>query len=145
MAGDIRKQLFDTERRAESNLTALMDLTFILLITFMVTFPMVEQSSSVQLPSGTGNPLRPDESMAITIDAENRIFLGPDSLTLEELESRVTQLKQSQPEIVLLLRGDKTVDYGRVMEVFQLLQRAGLTRVALVTQVDKAALAPRPP
>ena len=146
MPSDIRKQLFDTSHKAEANLTSLMDLTFILLITFMVTFPMVEQATPVKLPSGKGNPIKPDESVAISLDGEGRLFLGEESLTLEELEARAQGLKDSQPEIILLVRGDKKAEWGRMSDIFQVLQKVGLTRVALVTQLEtpKDSSRPRP-
>jgi biopolymer transport protein TolR len=144
MSTGIRNQLFLSSQRTEANLTSLMDLTFILLITFMVAFPMVEQATPVKLPSGTGNPLRPDESMAITLDGEGRLFLGTDSLTLEEFEARAAALKATQPDIVLLVRGDKAAVWGRMSDVFQVLQKVGLTRVALVTQVGQPATPARP-
>ena len=134
MASDIRKQLFEIKRIHEVNMTSLMDITFILLLVFIVTFPMVEQSTPVKLPSGTGSPLKADQCVAVTLDAETRVFWDGRSVTVPELQEAARQLHADKPETTVLLRGDQGIAYGKIMDIFQALQQAGLTKVALVTQ-----------
>ncbi len=76
--------------KAEMNLTSMMDLTFLLLITFIITFPLIEQGFDVSLPKGKAPPLEADQKPAVvTIDKEGRIFLGQDLISTEALAGQL--------------------------------------------------------
>lgn len=145
MASEIRKQLFEVRRMSDLNLTSLMDITFVLLLVFIITLPMVEQATPIKLPSGAGQPIKPGDMLTVSIDAETRVFIGPDSLTLPELEEAARRFKEEKPESTVLLRGDEKTPHGRMMEVMQALQRAGLTRIAFATANDGKTPAPPVP
>ena len=71
--------------RAEMNLTSMMDLTFLLLITFIITFPLIEQGLPVALPKGKAKPLETNDKPAVvTVDSQGRIYLGQTIVTLGE-------------------------------------------------------------
>ena len=129
--------LTSLKQLSEINLTPLMDLTFILLITFIITFPLIEQGVPVNLPQGKANPLQPDQSRSITIDQAGALFLDDRAITHEALEARLLTLAQTEPNVTILVRADESIAYGEVMRVLKALHDARLTRMALVTQGEQ--------
>ena len=122
---------------SEINLTPLMDLTFILLITFIITFPLIEQGIPVNLPRGKASPLDPDQSRSISLNLEGQIFLDDVMITKEALASEMTLMGQSDPETIVLVRADEGIRYGQLVEIMQILHDAKIARLALVTQQEE--------
>lgn len=124
---------------SEINLTPLMDLTFILLITFIITFPLIEQGIPVDLPQGETQDLDPDQSTTITVDGEGRLYLDDTQVTLGVLASRMAALGQTSPQAMVLVRADENILYGRVVDVLKVLHTAKIVRMALVTEADETS------
>ena len=122
---------------SEINLTPLMDLTFILLITFIITFPLIEQGIPVNLPRGKSNPLDPDQSRSISLNLEGQIFLDDVMISKEGLASEMEMMGKSDPETTVLVRADEGIRYGQLVEVMQILHDAKIARLALVTQQEE--------
>jgi biopolymer transport protein TolR len=115
---------------SDINLTPMMDLTFILLITFIITFPMIEQGISVQLPKSKASEIKnKDKAPIISIDLNGNLFLDNRPLSKGELE----QVMQDNPPELVYVRADTTVNYGRVAEIAALLQAAKVKTMSLVT------------
>jgi biopolymer transport protein ExbD len=123
----------------EINMTPLIDLTFLLLITFIITMPMVEQGIPVNLPKGKAKDLDQSETRSITIDGTGGLFLDQAVITLEQLGAEMKALSASDPETTVLVRADDKLAYGRVVEVMRILNEAQITRMALVTTPDGPA------
>lgn len=122
---------------SEMNLTPMMDLTFLLLITFIITFPLIEQGIPVNLPKGQAESLEPQaKSTSISVDEEGRIFLNEEVVTPESLETRLGATIATEPETRVLVRGDERVAYGSVVTVLKIVHRLGITRMALVTREE---------
>jgi len=122
---------------SEINLTPLMDLTFILLITFIITFPLIEQGIPINLPQGTATPLPSDASRSVvSIDSAGTLFLDDRPVSFEDLLARLTTLAQTDPGTTVYVRADKAVAYGDVVRVLQALHERKLTRIALVTRSE---------
>lgn len=121
---------------SEINMTPLIDLTFILLITFIITFPMIEQAIPVDLPRGKAQDLKNRESRTVSIDARGEVFLDREPVTLPALEKELSILAAANPDTVVMIRADQTLVYGRMVEVLQILQRARISKMALVTQLE---------
>ncbi len=126
----------------EINLTPLMDLTFILLITFIITFPLLESGMPVNLPTARGKPLEEQDTIAVTVDADGRWFVDHREVTPEQFASEVRFWKESRPDAVVLLRGDQGLLYGNLMGVMQALQENGVRRISLVTQTGEPRRSP---
>jgi len=126
--------LTSVKRISEINLTPLMDLTFILLITFIITFPLIEQGIPVNLPQGKSDELTPDKARTITIDQKGKTYLNDLELSLEELQDHLTRLVAIDPSVVVMVRADEHLEYGRVVDVLKLLHKAKIAKMALVTQ-----------
>lgn len=123
----------------EINMTPLIDLTFLLLITFIITMPMVEQGIPVNLPKGKAKELDQSETRSITIDGTGGLFLDQAVITLEQLGAEMKALAASDPDTTVLVRADDKLAYGRVVEVMRILSEAQITRMALVTTPDGPA------
>ena len=119
---------------SEINLTPLMDLTFILLITFIITFPLIEQGIAVNLPKGKAKELSEEEARTVTVDAKGAIYLDNTPITLEELTDVMMTIASTSPDVTVMLRADEAVQYGTVVEVLKVLNRAKIGKMALVTQ-----------
>ena len=120
----------------EINLTPMMDLTFILLITFIITFPLIEQGVPVNLPTGEGDSIGTEESLMITVDKEG-LHLDQEHLERAELARRVKHAGQANPDLTILVRADEDIRYGKVVDVIQILRAANISKMALVNQSGK--------
>jgi biopolymer transport protein TolR len=129
--------LTSLQQISEINLTPLMDLTFILLITFIITFPLIEQGIPINLPKGEANEIDSEEMQTLSINDQGRLFLNDSPITQEVFAEQMTALGQVNPDAVILVRADQGLPYGRVMEIIQILNEAQITRMALVTESDK--------
>ena len=121
----------------EINMTPLIDLTFLLLITFIITFPLLEQGIQVNLPRGKADPLDERMMRTITMDAQGELYLDRVPITREELGQEMASLGQADPETIVLVRADETLAYGRLVEVLNILREAKIARMALVTAPEK--------
>jgi len=121
----------------EINMTPLIDLTFLLLITFIITFPLLEQGIQVNLPRGKADPLDERMMRTITMDAQGELYLDRVPITREGLGQEMASLGQADPETIVLVRADETLAYGRLVEVLNILREAKIARMALVTAPEK--------
>jgi biopolymer transport protein ExbD len=126
----------------EVNLTPLMDLTFILLITFIITFPLLESGIPVALPKAKGSPIEDPQTVMVTVDAQGTWFWEGREVTREQLGAEARYLRDQEPATLLLLRGDETLAYGSLIEVMQILKDNGIQKISLVTQTGEAAGTP---
>lgn len=122
---------------AEINVTPMVDVMLVLLIIFMVTAPLLATGVQVDLPESKAAPLDQDnEPVPISIDATGAIFIDDAAIPDEMLAPRLAQIAASSREDGgprIFLRADRGLHYGRVMEVMGEINRAGLRRVALVS------------
>ncbi len=126
-------------RRAmsEINVTPFVDVMLVLLIVFMVTAPLLTVGVPVDLPKTRAQPLGQDrEPLAVTIRSNGRIYLQNTPVPEDDLVPRLTAIAANGYDQRIFVRGDKSVDYGRVMEVMGLLNAAGFTHIGLVTDVQ---------
>lgn len=119
-------------------MTPFVDVMLVLLIVFMVTAPLLTTGVSVDLPQARSSPLPgQDEPLTVTIKADSTIWLQESAIALDELGPRLAAVKERNPELRVFVRGDKSVDYGRVMAVVSTINQAGIGKVALVTEAPR--------
>jgi len=121
---------------SEINVTPFVDVMLVLLIVFMVTAPLLTVGVPVDLPKTHAQPLSQDrEPLSITIKSDGRIFLQNTPIADEELVPKLAAIAQNGYDQRIFVRGDKSANYGRVIEVMGMLNAAGFTHIGLVTSV----------
>lgn len=131
-----RRSLSTLKEISEINMTPLMDLTFILLITFIITFPLIEQGIPINLPKGEAQPLEDPDYRTVSLDEKGLIFLDAEPVTLDGLKRDLQSFVASSSSATVYIRADKDLEYGKVMTVMQGLHEAGVVKLALVTQAE---------
>jgi biopolymer transport protein TolR len=125
---------------AEINVTPFVDVMLVLLIVFMVTAPLLTVGVPVDLPETRARALNRDvEPLTVTVDNEGRVFLQNTPVELGELVPKLEAIAANGYDQRIFVRGDQTVEYGRVMEVMGLLNTAGFRQIGLVTQPPRPA------
>ncbi len=122
------------------NVVPYIDVMLVLLIIFMVTAPLLQQGVEVDLPSAAANAIDESnvETLVVTVDAEGNYYLdaGDDAdqpKQKNEIQTYVAAVLRHKPETKVLLRGDESVNYGKVMAAMVLLQQAGAPSVGFLT------------
>jgi biopolymer transport protein TolR len=125
---------------AEINVTPMVDVMLVLLVIFMVTAPLMTAGVQVDLPKSDASPLKGDDQpLSVSVDAHGDVYIQETKVQMEELAPRLQAITSQKPDTRIFVRGDKSIDYGRVMEVMGLLGSAGFTKVALVTEIRGSA------
>lgn len=121
--------------KATIDMTSLIDLTFLLLVTFIVTLPALEQGISILLPQAKTDelPTKNNKANTVTIDRNSLIYLNDKPTTLEELKQTLLAMAAEDPDVPVLVRGDVTLPYGTVMDVVKVVYDCKIHRMALVT------------
>src|SRR6267142_435022 len=120
---------------AEINVTPMVDVMLVLLVIFMITAPLLTAGIPVNLPQTKAEALsEPTEPLVITVNAEGKLYLQETEVPLESLVARLQAITQNKPDTKIYVRGDKAINYGRVMEVMGLVKGAGFAQVALIVE-----------
>lgn len=115
------------------NVTPFIDVILVLLIIFMVAAPLSTVDLPVDLPSSTANPQKkPDKPTYVTIKSDLAVAIGETMVKRVDLAHQLDQLPEMTKDKRIFLRADKTVPYGEIMSVFELLRSGGYLKVALV-------------
>ncbi len=129
---------------AEINVVPYIDVMLVLLIIFMVTTPLLTHGVKVNLPQAAAKTLPPEQNQPIivTVNQTGQYFInilrdGKTPVSSVEIERLVHQALQKAPKRKVYVRGDRSVNYGKVVQAMVLLQQAGVPTVGLMTQ-DKA-------
>jgi biopolymer transport protein TolR len=123
---------------AEINVTPFVDVMLVLLIVFMVTAPLLTVGVPVDLPKTRAPALGQDrEPLSITIDKDGKIFLQKQPVAQDALVPKLTAISNNGYDQRIFVRGDTTVNYGKVMIVMGMLSAAGFTHIGLVTDVER--------
>lgn len=118
----------------ELNLTPLMDLAWTLLIVFVIMATATVQGISVNLPKAGASPsLGKPKTKAVTITSDGRIYLDTALVSVGELEMRLRQFKAADPDLPVVVKGDASVQYQKVIEVLDVMKRLQIAQLGLVT------------
>jgi biopolymer transport protein ExbD len=124
---------------AELNVTPLLDLAFVLLIIFIITTPLLEQGIQVNLPTASKSKteVNPKSVRSIAVDRNGIIFFDKTRMTLRELQAALAGWKRSDPEASAVLRFDRDLHVQQVVEIFDALERAGISRTAIINTPER--------
>jgi len=126
---------------AEINVVPYIDVMMVLLVIFMITAPMLTQGVDVELPQAGADPVdtQDNEPVIVTVDKEGMFYIDvggdpSEAVSDEVVYERISKILAANPKKLLLVRGDKGVDYETVVKLMSLLQQAGAGSVGLVTE-----------
>jgi biopolymer transport protein TolR len=124
---------------AEINVTPFVDVMLVLLVIFMVTAPLLTAAVEVDLPqTRAAQATGQDEPLIVSINAEGKAYLQETEFDIDTLIARLRAITQSKPDQRIFVRGDKSLAYGKIMEVMGALSAAGFAKVALVAEIPAA-------
>ena len=124
---------------SEINVTPLLDLAFVLLIIFMITTPLMENSKSLIIPSSntTNAPINPAAVQILSIDRNEVVRLNEQVVEPAALESQLAALKAADPNVAVVIRPDRRLPVQKLVNLMDALQRAEITKVGIATQEEQ--------
>ena len=121
------------------NVTPFVDVMLVLLVVFMVAAPLLTVGVPVDLPQTQAPPItEPKEPLVITINGGGSIYIQETEVQTDALVPRLQAITGSNPDAVIYVRGDKAINYGRVLEVMSLVSTAGFRKVSLIASPPKS-------
>lgn len=122
---------------SEINVTPLVDVMLVLLIVFLVTAPLLTNAVHVNLPKTEATaPPEEKEAVSVSIDNQGKVYIDKREIALDVFENELKTLKGADPELALHLRADEGVQYGVVAKVMSTIERAGITKLSVLTTVQ---------
>jgi len=129
---------------ADINVTPMVDVMLVLLIVFMVAAPLMTVGVPVDLPKTNASALNERvEPLTISVNAEGKIYVQEMEVQANELGPRLQAITANKPDTTIYVRGDKGINYGRVMEVMGLVASAGFAKVSLIAETAGGATTPK--
>ena len=127
-----------TEPMSEINVTPFVDVMLVLLIIFMVTAPLLTVGVPVDLPESSADSLPEDqEPLTLSINSKGEIFIQEHQVEYDKMIPKILAIAKNRTDTRIFVRGDKTLNYGRVLEIMCMLSGSGFTKVALISEPYK--------
>jgi len=124
--------------RSEINVTPFVDVMLVLLIVFMVSAPMLTVGVPVNLPNSDADSLPDDkEPLTLSINSLGEIFIQDTKIGFNELIPKLLAVSKNRTDTRIYVRGDKNINYGRVMEIMGKLSGSGFSKVALLSEIKR--------
>ena len=121
----------------EINVTPFVDVMLVLLIIFMITAPLLTTGVKVNLPKSNANQIsEKKEPITITINKNGEIFLQNKPIKPKKLIIKLSELKKQDKNLKIYIRGDREINYGKIMKLMGEINQAGFKKVALVTEIN---------
>jgi biopolymer transport protein TolR len=119
---------------ADINITPLVDVVLVLLIIFMVTAPVLQSGIEVSVPKTRTVKEITEERLVISVDKQQRVFLGNDAININEIAVRLRQKIRDPQHQSVFIRADENVPFGAFATVMDAVKQSGITNVSIVTQ-----------
>jgi len=124
---------------SEINVTPFVDVMLVLLIVFMVAAPLLTVGVPVDLPKAQAPAINENkEPLVVSVNAAGKIFLQETTVEDDSLVPRLQAITNNNPEASIYVRGDKSINYGRVLEIMSMISAAGFSKVSLVAESPTA-------
>jgi biopolymer transport protein ExbD len=125
---------------SEINVTPLLDLAFVLLIIFMITTPLLENSMDLIVPSSetAERPVDTQKVQTVSIDRNDVLKLNMDPVTPEELERKLSALRQSDPQVAVVVRPHRDLPVQKFISVMDVISKSGITKVGVMTRPEES-------
>ena len=122
---------------SEINITPLVDVMLVLLVAFIVTIPVLNNAITVNLPkTAATQPPEPKKPVTVSVDAQGKVFVDKQEVPVTQLELELKSRHAANPDLALHLSSDEAVNYGVVAKVMASIERAGITKLAVLTQAE---------
>lgn len=123
---------------SEINITPLLDLAFVLLIIFMITTPLLENSVNLIIPSSSASnaPVKAGQMQTISIDRREAIRLNDKAVMPADLAARLAELKKANPDVAIVIRPDRDLPVQKLIALMDALQRAQISKVGIATKAE---------
>ena len=123
---------------SEINVTPLLDLAFVLLIIFMITTPLLENSMNLVIPSSSAAnaPISKAQVQTISIDRDETIRINNEIVDADSLAARLVELKRANPDVAIVIRPDRELPVQKLVTLMDSLQRAQITKVGIATKAE---------
>ena len=119
----------------ELNVTPLLDLAFVLLVIFIITTAPAVNDLNITLPSASSRPKEaPSKVNYITVDNAGKTFLNTVEMTEDELLKTLVDFRKQDPDLNVVLRGDKRIQYQKIMDVLDVVVSANVSKIGLATE-----------
>ena len=130
-----RKRARREGAKANIDMNSLIDLTFLLLVVFIVTLPTLEQSIHIMLPVGKVEKAQDDKKkvFSVSVDSQGKIFVGEAPTTADDLKAQLAAKVAEDPDLNVLVRGDVRVSYGDVYDVVKIAKDCNVKHLGLVS------------
>ncbi|HEY0711747.1 MAG TPA: biopolymer transporter ExbD [Polyangia bacterium] len=123
---------------SEINVTPLVDVMLVLLVVFIVTAPLLTNAVKVNLPqTAVSAPKDPKPATYVSVDDKGKIFIDKSEIQLPALLTQLKERHAANPEIVVHLNADQAVNYGLVAKVMSTVDRAGITKLSVLTEQEQ--------
>ena len=123
---------------SEISVTPLLDLAFVLLIIFMITTPLLENSMNLVIPSSSAAnaPISKAQVQTISIDRDETIRMNNETVDADSLAARLLELKRANPDVAIVIRPDRELPVQKLVTLMDSLQRAQITKVGIATKAE---------
>lgn len=123
---------------SEINVTPMVDVMLVLLVIFMVTAPLLTVGVPVDLPQTSAQTLnKPDEPLVISVNASGKVYIQETEIALDDLVPKLQAITAAKRDTRIYVRGDRNINYGRVMRVMGMISAAGFNKVALIAEMTE--------
>jgi biopolymer transport protein TolR len=118
----------------EINLVPLIDVLLVVLFFYMIISPMMSRGLDVNLPKSEANTVKPEERIVLTVTRNQELFVEEERVNISRLRGVLDSIRKTKPQINVYLRADKDAPYGAVVQVMDIVKRAGIDRLGMVTE-----------
>ena len=132
----MKKKFRNKRTISEINVTPFVDVMLVLLIIFMVTAPLLSSGIKINLPESS-SILKNEKKdpVTVSINSKGEIFIQKKKFSKDQLIKKLSLLKKNNQNLKIYIKGDKKLDYGKVMDLMNLINQSGFKKVALVTRL----------
>jgi biopolymer transport protein TolR len=118
----------------EINLVPLIDVLLTILFFYMIVSPMMSRGLDVNLPKSESNTVKPEDRIVLTVTRAQEIFVEKERVNISKLKAVLDSIRRTKPKVNVYLRADKDAPYGAVVQVMDVVKRAGIDRLGMVTE-----------
>ncbi len=118
----------------ELNLVPLIDVLLVVLFFYMIISPMMSRGLDVNLPKSEANTVKPEDRIVLTVTRNQELFVEKERVSISKLKGVLDSIRRAKPKVNVYLRADRDAPYGAVVQVMDVVKRAGIDRLGMVTE-----------